>query len=112
LACVVANQVTSDLLRTIDVDLTRRSRADEDISVNGGAVGVLGGIGLGVDGGSGLRANGSSLGSCDAEDREGGKKLLGEHIDLNYDVTVTFPSVFVDEATTDKASQPLFLLDR
>lgn len=58
----MADQVTSNLLRTVDADLSRCSRTDEDISGNGRAVGVLCGIGLGVDGSSGLRANGSSLG--------------------------------------------------
>lgn len=59
----MADQVASNLLRTIDADFTGCISANEDISGNGGAVGVLGGIGLGVDGCSRLRANGSSL-SC------------------------------------------------
>ena len=58
----MADQVTSNLLGTINANDTRRIRADEDISVDGRTGSVLCSIGLGVDGGSGLGAEGSSLG--------------------------------------------------
>lgn len=57
--CIVADQVTSDLFGAVQVDDTSSIRANEDVSGDGRAGGVLCGIGLGVDGGSGLRADGS-----------------------------------------------------
>ena len=124
MASVFADEVTGNLLRAIDANLARSISADEDISRDGRARGVLCSIGLRVDSGSRLGANGSSLGwsetdrrsarsvnfqvvynsqisqlrdnwsvagdermisgltSCDAEEGERGKKLLGEHDEI------------------------------
>lgn len=57
LARVLADDVTLDLLRAIDVDNTRDLVAEDDAARNGGAAGELRSIGSGVEGNGRLRAD-------------------------------------------------------
>ena len=57
----MADEVTGDLFRSIELKNTACGRTNEDISINGRAGGILCSIGLGVNGGSRLGADRGNL---------------------------------------------------